>query len=164
MIVLLIVFVGILNCYSGFSQEKITSKAAEKGNYILAGEEFSAQNILSAYQMQEKYRTLKPGDSLNITFMGEVNEVCQNKGCWMKLNLENGEEVMVKFKDYSFFVPKDIQNKTVIVKGMAYVSELSVEEQRHYAEDAGKSADEINKINSPQKTLSFEAEGVKIIK
>ena len=51
----------------------------------------------------------------------------------------------------------------VIVNGKAYVTEVSVEEQRHYLEDAGKSAEEIAAITEPKKTYSFEADGVLLI-
>ncbi|MBK6732010.1 MAG: DUF4920 domain-containing protein [Bacteroidetes bacterium] len=40
---------------------------------------------------------------------GTVTSVCQNKGCWMKLDLGNGESMRVTFKDYGFFVPKEKQ-------------------------------------------------------
>jgi len=59
-------------------------------------------------------------------------------------------------------VPKDIAGKEVIVNGLAYVKETSVEEQRHYAEDAGKSEEEIATITSPKKSYAFEADGVLI--
>jgi len=72
-------------------------------------------------------------------------------------------EAMVKFKDYGFFMPKNITDKEVIVNGKAFVSEVSIEEQRHYAEDAGKSEDEIAKIIEVKKTLSLEADGVLLI-
>jgi uncharacterized protein (DUF302 family) len=72
-------------------------------------------------------------------------------------------EAMVKFKDYGFFMPKNIADKEVIVNGKAFVSEVSIEEQRHYAEDAGKSEDEIAKIIEVKKTLSLEADGVLLI-
>ena len=80
----------------------------------------------------------------------------------MTLNLKDGQQVMVKFKDYGFFVPKDIAGKEVIVNGKAFVEEVSVEDQRHYAEDAGKTEEEIAAISSPKKTFSFEADGVLI--
>jgi hypothetical protein len=60
-------------------------------------------------------------------------------------------------------MPKNIVNKEVIVNGKAFVSEISVDEQRHYAEDAGKSDDEIAKIIEVKKTLSLEADGVLLI-
>ena len=162
--VLLFFLLMILNFSAGFSQAVKLQGPGENADYVLAGTEFSTEQFLSAQQMQKKYEAIKPGDTLNITFKARVNSVCQNKGCWMKIGLANGEEVMVKFKDYAFFVPKDIKDETVIVHGKAFVSEVSVEEQRHYAEDAGKSLEEIQKITSPEKTLSFEAEGVKILK
>jgi hypothetical protein len=103
------------------------------------------------------------GDSINSKMVAKVNEVCQAKGCWMTLNLGDGDEVMVKFKDYGFFVPKDIAGKEVIINGKAFVNEVSVDEQRHYAEDAGKSKEEIALITEPKKTYSFEADGVLLV-
>jgi hypothetical protein len=72
-------------------------------------------------------------------------------------------EAMVKFKNYGFFMPKNIADKEVIVNGKAFISEVSIDEQRHYAEDAGKSEDEIAKIIEVKKTLSLEADGVLLI-
>ena len=57
-------------------------------------------------------------------------------------------------------MPKDIAGREVIVNGKAFVNEVSVEELRHYAEDAGKSEEEIAQITEPEKTYSFLADGV----
>lgn len=77
------------------------------------------------------------------------------------MRLDMGEEeAMIKFKDYGFFMPKDIAGDKVIVNGKAFIDEMSVEDQRHFAEDAGKSKEEIAAITAPKKTLSFTAEGV----
>ena len=78
----------------------------------------------------------------------------------MKVDLEDGNQVMVKFKDYGFFVPKDIAGKEVIINGKAFVNEVPIDELRHYAEDAGKSKEEIVAITKPERTFSFEADGV----
>ena len=107
---------------------------------------------------------MKAGASINSNIIAEVHEVCQAKGCWMRLNLEDENEVMVKFKDYGFFVPKDITGKKVIINGQAFVKEVSIDEQRHYAEDSGKSAEEIASISVPKRTYSFEADGVLVVK
>lgn len=90
----------------------------------------------------------------------KINNVCQMKGCWMTLDMGHGEELMVRFKDYGFFVPKDAAGKTAIVKGRAYIDNISVETLRHYAEDAGKSKEEINAITKPEQRISFVADGV----
>ena len=131
-------------------------------SYLNFGKEITNKNIISNDQVFETYKNLKVGDTLNIKFSANVNEVCQVKGCWMLLDI-GGEEAMVKFKDYGFFMPKNIINKEVIVNGKAFISQISVDEQRHYAEDAGKSDDEIAKIIEVKKTLSLEADGVLLI-
>jgi hypothetical protein len=46
------------------------------------------------------------------------------------------------------------------MNGIAYREVVSVEMLRHYAEDAGKSKEEIMKITEPETKLSFEADGV----
>ena len=100
----------------------------------------------------------------NVKVMGKVDGVCQAKGCWMNMvsNNPDKESMFVKFKDYGFFMPKDIVGKTVIMEGVAYRETTSVEELRHYAEDEGKSKEEIEKITEPQVELKFMASGVLI--
>ena len=49
-------------------------------------------------------------------------------------------------------MPKDSSGDTFIIEGIAAVEEQSVETLRHYAEDAGKSKEDIMKINSPKRT------------
>ena len=94
---------------------------------------------------------------------GKVVEVCQEKGCWMKVERSNGEKLMVKFKDYGFFMPKDIVGKDVVLDGEATYKEVSVKQLRHYAQDAGKSKEEIEKIKDPKKELQFVAKGVLVL-
>ncbi|HEX9828115.1 MAG TPA: DUF4920 domain-containing protein [Flavobacteriaceae bacterium] len=130
--------------------------------YTAVGLQINDADALSSEQMSDNFEGLKVWDTLNTKMVAKVDAVCQAKGCWMTLNLEDGNQVMVKFKDYGFFVPKDIAGKEVIVNGLAFVEEVSVDEQRHYAEDAGKSAEEIAAITTPKKTFSFEADGVLI--
>lgn len=93
---------------------------------------------------------------------GKVVGVCQAKGCWMTLDTGNGTTMMVTFKDYGFFVPKDITGKTVTVQGVADMRTVSVDEQKHLAGDAGKSQSEIDAIKDPKTELRFVADGVVI--
>lgn len=91
---------------------------------------------------------------------GTVTGVCQVKGCWMTLQTPSGTDMRVSFKDYGFFMPKDISGKTVIIEGKAQKVTTSVDDLRHYAEDAGKSADEIAQITQPEVEITFVADGV----
>ncbi|MEM0932128.1 MAG: DUF4920 domain-containing protein [Bacteroidota bacterium] len=99
---------------------------------------------------------------LQTQLTGKINGVCQVKGCWMKVTLENKQEVFVKFKDYGFFVPTDSSDKNVVVNGILFQDEISVEDQKHYAKDRGDSPEEIAKITAPLQQLRFEADGVLI--
>ncbi|GAB4026519.1 DUF4920 domain-containing protein [Spirosoma koreense] len=91
---------------------------------------------------------------------GTVESVCKVKGCWMKVKTGEGQTMRVTFKDYGFFVPKDIVGKTVVVEGLAETSTTPVADLRHYAQDAGKSKEDIAKITEPEKALTFVADGV----
>ena len=70
--------------------------------------------------------------------------------------------MFVRFKDYGFFVPKDAAGKKVVMNGAAFLEEMSVEDQKHYAEDEGASEEELAQITAPKRTLRFEADGVLI--
>ncbi len=99
-------------------------------------------------------------DSLAVKVKGKVAEVCQVKGCWMSIVEEGKEDMFVKFKDYGFFMPLDISGKEVIMEGYAFREVTSVEELQHYAEDEGKSPEEIAAITQPEEELKFMASGV----
>lgn len=107
---------------------------------------------------------IKGKDSIQIKLTGTIEDVCQKKGCWMNLSLGNGQSMRVKFKDYAFFMPKDAAGKTVFIDGWAYNDTIPVAQLQHYAEDAGKSKEEIAKITEPEISISFEANGVIIKK
>ncbi len=101
-----------------------------------------------------------PGEEYSAKVEGEIVEVCQKKGCWMTVKKDDGSVVRVTFKDYGFFVPKDAAGKWVVMDGIAFYDTLSVATLQHYAEDAGKPAEEIAKITEPEYKMTFEAEGV----
>lgn len=135
--------------------------AKTQEEYLSFGKEITSKNSLSAEEMRQKYSELNVGDTIPAKFATRVNSVCKMKGCWMTLDLpEVDEDPMVKFKDYAFFVPKDIEGKEVIVEGIAFVEETSVEDLKHFAKDAGKSEEEIEAISQPEKTMGFLAHGV----
>ena len=50
--------------------------------------------------------------------------------------------------------------KTAIINGEAFFDTLSVELLQHYAEDAGKSSEEILSITEPEYVVAFTADGV----
>ena len=105
-------------------------------------------------------KILGENDTVKTKIIGKIESVCQKKGCWMKMNIAANKEMMVRFKDYGFFMPKDASGKEVVIDGIVFKSTTTVEELRHYAEDAGKSKEEIAKITEPETEIAFEANGV----
>ncbi|WP_010517492.1 DUF4920 domain-containing protein [Croceivirga radicis] len=124
------------------------------------GSSFKVEENLE--QKNNVYANLVTGNSLQTQLKGTIKEVCQAKGCWMRVDLSNGEEVFVRFKDYGFFVPTDVAGNEVVMNGKAFIEEMSVEDQKHYAKDKGLMTTEIGKITAPKKTFRFEADGVLI--
>jgi hypothetical protein len=124
------------------------------------GDKITDDAAMTSNEMLAKFNNMKVGDTLNLKFASNIKEVCTKKGCWMKLPLNDAEETMVTFKDYGFFMPLDAKDRGVIVEGKAFVKETTVAELQHYAEDAGKTKEEIAQITVPKKEFAFEANGV----
>jgi hypothetical protein len=141
----LLLVIGIFASQSSLGQERTY------------GERIDGSKAMAMGDLLKQMSTQK---EMEATVEGKIVAVCQTKGCWMTLDKGDGTTMRVTFKDYGFFVPKDISGQTVIVKGMASVNVTSVEELRHYAEDAKKSKEEIAAITEPKRELVFEAEGV----
>ncbi len=156
--ILLVFLFGLFSCFAQKDFKRLPSKVTNSGVYH--GEEFTLNAVDQEKVIWQKYTSMAISDSLHMQFKTKVKEVCKVKGCWMVVELPEGEQAMVRFKDYGFFMPSDIPVKEVVLNGFAFVEEMSVEDQKHYAKDAGKSTDEIAIISTPKRTFSFEASGV----
>ena len=137
---------GLFACNQSVGQSQFGTKIDEKG----------------AMPVKELVVKMEGKTEMDAKIEGKVLEVCQAKGCWMTIDKGDGTKMRVTFKDYGFFVPKDLSGKTVVMQGRAEVTTTSVAELQHFAEDAGKSKEEIAKITEPEKELAFEADGVLI--
>lgn len=144
--------------------EAVKPTAPVKVDYATFGDKIVADKAISKEEMIKKYKSLKPGDTVNVKFKSKINAVCQKKGCWMSMALPGGKESFVKFKDYAFFVPLNAAEQEAIVSGKAFVSETSVAQLRHYAKDGGESDEAIAKITEPKIEYKFMADGVLISK
>ena len=93
---------------------------------------------------------------------GKVAEVCKAEGCWLRMQTAKGT-MMIKMKDHSFMVPLAMNGKTIVAQGIATFKETSVEMLRHYAEDAGKTKEEIAAITEPKKEIIMQATGILVL-
>ncbi len=160
--ILLMFLVFFPGCKHQEKQYKTDEKAEVSKEFPFFGKKIESNGVKESKEMLGIYRSLAVSDTVAVKFTATVIEVCKAKGCWIKLQLEDGQEAMVRFKDYGFFVPKDIVGKRVIINGLAFVEEMSIEGQRHLADDAGKSETEIVDITRVKKTFGFEADGILI--
>ena len=125
------------------------------------GEKISADN---AMPIADAVTQLSKGkDQVDGKIRARIVEVCEKKGCWVKLDLGNGETATVKMKDYGFFLPLAAKGKTVVIDGEMKMKTTSVAELRHYAEDAKKSKEEIEAIKEPKKEVRVMAKGIVVV-
>jgi len=130
-------------------------------NFDTYGQSFDIAGI-NNYKVEKESLLNNPQDDTKLE--GQILSTCPMKGCWMKMSVER-DTILVRFKDYGFFVPKSgAEGKSAIINGKLSVDTLSVAQLRHYAEDAGKSKEEVSKIVKPEITISFLADGVVIDK
>ena len=132
-----------------------------KENLDTYGQSFDTA-VINNYKAEKESLLNNPQDDTKLE--GQILSTCPMKGCWMKMSVER-DTILVRFKDYGFFVPKSgAEGKSAIINGKLSVDTLSVAQLRHYAEDAGKSKEEVSKIVKPEITISFLADGVVIDK
>lgn len=102
-----------------------------KGNFF--GQAFdygNAKNIVEV--VSEKIDTV----GKFVVVSGVVESVCQEKGCWVKVKTTDGA-VRSTFKNYGFFVPKDIAGKEIILSGIIKEKTIPAAMEQHFNEDAG---------------------------
>src|SRR5690554_6228569 len=131
--------------------ENKTNDTDYEVSYQVYGDSINPNGALASDEMLAKYQTMSLADTVEGTFTAKIISTCKKKGCWMKLDIGENEEVFVKFKDYDFFVPKEgAENHTTIISGKAFIAETSVDALKHYAKDAGKTKEEIDAITEPK--------------
>lgn len=161
-------FVFLSACTSGSSNEqkeleaateetKLTTTSEEKKKDEKYGAEITVENAIAVSEIPA---ILAKQDSAELKVIGKIGECCQKKGCWMKVPISDDQEMFVRFKDYGFFVPMDSEGKEIVMEGQVKKEVIPVAQLRHYAEDAGKSKEEIEKITEDEVKITFMATGV----
>ncbi|MBL7889762.1 MAG: DUF4920 domain-containing protein [Bacteroidetes bacterium] len=150
-----------LSACGNHQEETKTEVSSVDTSLMYFGDSITMDGAVAADQLMTQ---LTGKDSIQVKLTGTIAEVCQKKGCWMNMNIGNDKSMKVRFKDYAFFMPKDAAGKTVFIEGWAYNDTIPVNELKHYAEDAGQTKEEIEKITEPEISISFEANGVIIKK
>lgn len=160
-----ILAVLVTACSNEKNNEEVSADSTEvEATPSLFGAGFDAEGAQDINVIDPS--TIAESDSLDAVVYGTVKEVCQVKGCWMTVvsDSDTSQVINVRFKDYGFFVPKDLMGAKIAMNGKAFSEMTPVDELRHYAEDAGKTAEEIEQIIDPEYQLKFYASGVQVMK
>ena len=151
-----------------FAQQTEAKKVGPPEGKAMVGEIYGAgvsvkaeKSAMTTAKLDQKLK--KSAKVENVAVKGKVVKVCDKKGCWFTVETDNNEKFFVKMKDYAFFVPTALEGKTIVLEGNAETKVTSVDEQKHYAEDAKKSQAEIDAITKPQDEIRFMASGIKVV-
>ena len=130
--------------------------SAKKGSVY--GKKTTATGAITVEELISKVKD----EPMTVKVKGTVVDVCTKEGCWLKLKTADGN-MMVKMKDHNFLVPVAINGKEIVVSGTAKMKTTTVKELQHYAEDAGKTAEEIEEIKEPKKEIVLNATGILVL-
>ena len=151
LVIIISFFISFSSCQNTDSE---TSEKAAAKNYAIYGD--SSITLDGAIETKELMTMLESTDSADVKLTAEVVGVCKMKGCWMDVKVDDSTNMLVRFKDYGFFVPMDCEGKQATILGQVKKVTHSVEWLRHKAEDAGKSAEEIASITEPEVAYSID--------
>lgn len=141
----LLLLVFAVGCGPSTTNNKINN--AEKSQAI----------VLNATQLAD---SMKLVEELEVIISGTITDVCQMSGCWLELDMGNGNEVLVTFPEDVFVVPGDAIGKQATVTGLASKVILPVKRLQLQAADEGATEEEINAIVEPVTEYSIAASQV----
>lgn len=163
-LLLIATLVVTLNSCNNASQTKNKSDKKQVLNPVegeVYGNKIANENIMMATTLHQQ---MADEDEMELKLEGNIEAVCQMSGCWMDMDLGDGEIVHVTFKDEAFTLPKDVTGKNAVIEGVTIRQEVPVAELKKAAKAEGKSQDEIDAINKPKVEYYFEADGVTLRK
>jgi hypothetical protein len=111
--------------------------------------------------MGEAIKTFDAIKDQDVLTTGKIINVCKKKGCWFTLETDV-QTVRVKFKDYAFFVPKDLAGRTARAQGRLVRETVSVRDQKHYLRDARAPSEQVKAVTAPKEEWIFIASGVEV--
>jgi hypothetical protein len=155
-----LILLVLISASCGQTQQKPAQtgkvNTSSTGNF---GDEFSAGNTLPATKVADLFTG---SDTAAVTISGNITASCKHTGCWMDLDMGNGETIHVTFKDEAFTIPLDAAGKNAVAQGIAIRELIPVETLKNYAKEEGKSDEEVAAITKPVYAYEFIADGVLI--
>jgi uncharacterized membrane protein YcgQ (UPF0703/DUF1980 family) len=136
--------------------------SCQKNQNDLNAQKFGGEVTLeNAVALSEVYAQPDKYNGQEMRIDGTITEVCQHKGCWIKLT-DGTDMLTVRFKDYGFFVPKNAANSKISIGGIFHSDvDSHVEEESQAQKDPDKDEHiEAAENTSTQTSYSFTADAV----
>lgn len=121
------------------------------------GEAVDSTQAIKSADLKQKMQGLS---TINVTISGKVVDVCKAEGCWMKLDLGDEKQLLIRMKNHSFSVDDVVKGKYAFVKGTVRYDTVSVESLKKHAKENGESDSIVSALTVPQINLVMEATGV----
>lgn len=149
------------NVYDAAPEESAVAGDAEFTSY---GDELTMDDDLVALTPASLTADPSAYDGTVVRVEGTIAKVCRNRGCWLTLDNPTATPVRVEVPrdaagGYVFTFPTDLPVSEAIIEGTVRVDTTSVETLRHFAEDEGRSQEEIDAITAPEPTVVLTARG-----
>ena len=129
-----ILFVFLVGCTSGDRNNRQSTILIEDGkNYF--GKKINDHKSVG---LKEFDVLANNTDTLFVKLKAGISEVCQEDGCWFRINLHNGKRMIVLFDKDVYGIPKDVAGKHVMIEGKSYLQTRSEDEMKRFAKQAGE--------------------------
>lgn len=150
---------------TSFSQDDDIKKEGEKPEAkeltdgFLYGAEINAE--LKILNVADIWADTSAFAGKTVVLKGSMIEICRTGGCWTVLS--DGTNNIRALTQHKFIMPKDmdITGKVAVVEGVFSIKEITEDQAKHFAEEAGTDP---NLITGPQKMYRILATGIKILK
>ena len=137
--------------------EKVEAKELSDGT--LYGADINGE--LKVFSVGDIYADTSAFVGKTVVLKGNMSELCRSGGCWTVIS--DGTNNIRALTLHKFIMPKemDITGKVAVVEGVFSVKEITEDQAKHFAEEAGTDP---NLISGPQKMYRILATGIKILK
>jgi len=153
-----ILLLGILAACTG--TPRTTELAEEKEPLPSTGTFGMEVNIGQAILAGEAASYFADSDTIVLTLSGSIAASCKHSGCWMDIDMANGETIHVTFPDDDFSIPLDAEGKYATAAGTVIRRMIPVETLQNFARDEGQSEEDIAMITEPAWAYKMIATGV----
>jgi len=127
------------------------------------GDTTQSQNAtLPVVQAGELAAAMETVVELELQLTGTIVEVCHGSGCWLEMDMGDGQRILVTFPKDVYVVDTTAIGKPAIVDGLVTKEIISVKRLQLQAADEGASDEEIDAITQPMAEFSMEAAHVGI--